>query len=155
LKSTGPRTAAGKARSAQNAVKHGLFSRGALIRGEDPAAFAALRRSFARTWKPVGETEARLVDRLAALWWRMERIVAMEAGFLAPGAAAGEAEETEDDIADAAVLFRVAATWARPLDVLSRHETRLERAFNRTIDVLRRIQQTRRRSGDNGAAEDA
>ena len=38
-KSTGPRTAEGKAVVSQNAVKHGLLAREAVIRGEDPGEF--------------------------------------------------------------------------------------------------------------------
>ena len=36
-KSTGPRTAEGKAVVSKNAVKHGLFAAEAVITGEDPA----------------------------------------------------------------------------------------------------------------------
>ena len=38
-KSTGPRTEEGKAVVAQNAVKHGLWARQAVIKEEDPAEF--------------------------------------------------------------------------------------------------------------------
>ena len=36
-KSTGPRTEQGKAASSQNALKHGLLARDAVLPGEDPA----------------------------------------------------------------------------------------------------------------------
>ena len=36
-KSTGPKTAEGKATSSKNAVKHGLFAEEAVIYGENPA----------------------------------------------------------------------------------------------------------------------
>ena len=39
-KSTGPRTAEGKAIVAQNAVKHGLLAQEVVIKGEDPQEFA-------------------------------------------------------------------------------------------------------------------
>jgi hypothetical protein len=39
--STGPRTAAGKAISSQNALKHGLASGRLIIEGEDPADYQA------------------------------------------------------------------------------------------------------------------
>ena len=39
--STGPRTADGKARSSQNALKHGFCAKYPVFPGEDPAEFAA------------------------------------------------------------------------------------------------------------------
>ncbi|MBN2181419.1 MAG: hypothetical protein JW715_05860, partial [Sedimentisphaerales bacterium] len=45
-KSTGPKTAAGKAVSAKNAVKHGLFAEEAVITGENPADFNNLRQEL-------------------------------------------------------------------------------------------------------------
>ena len=44
--STGPRTAAGKERSSQNALTHGLTSRSPVLATEDPAAFQLHRRQF-------------------------------------------------------------------------------------------------------------
>ena len=43
-RSTGPRTAGGKARVAQNAITHGLLSEKALLPDEDPQALEALPR---------------------------------------------------------------------------------------------------------------
>ena len=42
LKSTGPRTATGKAKASGNSLKHGLLSRNLIIPGENAADFAAL-----------------------------------------------------------------------------------------------------------------
>ena len=44
-KSTGPRTAEGKAAVRLNALKHGLFALDPIIEGEKPAHFDALRAS--------------------------------------------------------------------------------------------------------------
>ena len=45
-KSTGPRTASGKAASSQNALRHGLASGTILIPGEDPEQLAALQQAL-------------------------------------------------------------------------------------------------------------
>ena len=45
-KSTGPRTAEGKAVVSQNAVKHGLLARQAVIVGEDPGEFEFYREQM-------------------------------------------------------------------------------------------------------------
>ena len=47
-KSTGPKTAAGKAISSRNAIKHGLMSRDVLAPNEDAAAFETLRDALVR-----------------------------------------------------------------------------------------------------------
>jgi hypothetical protein len=85
--STGPRTPAGKARSSLNALKHGCFSRhleraaGAL--GEDRAEFDALLAGLTAEYAPEGPEETLLVDRMAALWWRMQRLAAQQQAYLA------------------------------------------------------------------------
>ncbi len=47
-RSTGPQTIEGKARSSQNARKHGLFVRDTLLPGEDPQEF--LQRGYPLAW---------------------------------------------------------------------------------------------------------
>lgn len=71
--STGPRSAAGKARSALNALKHGITAEKATLPAEDRAAHERLREDLFARLAPVGEQEARLVDRLALLYARRER----------------------------------------------------------------------------------
>ncbi|MBN1510032.1 MAG: hypothetical protein JW955_24515, partial [Sedimentisphaerales bacterium] len=72
-KSTGPRTAEGKAIVAQNAIKHGLLARQHVIMGEDPEQFEQSRRLWLEEFQPVGHAETKLVERIAALSWRLER----------------------------------------------------------------------------------
>ena len=72
-KSTGPRTDGGKATSSQNAVKHGLFAREAVIHGEDPAEFDLYRDAFLADLRPVGPMESMLAERIVSLSWRLQR----------------------------------------------------------------------------------
>ncbi len=63
--STGPRTDAGKAASAQNAVIHGLTAQNIVPRTDDEKIqFAAIRTEAFAECKPSGTTETLLVDRL-------------------------------------------------------------------------------------------
>ena len=86
--STGPRTAAGKARASRNAITHGLAARGPVDEAEvadrDRRA-AALALEIA----PEGPVEAALVDRLAAAFQRLETADPLEArlfdGAFRPG----------------------------------------------------------------------
>jgi hypothetical protein len=60
--SHGPQTPQGKARSAKNALKHGLLSRGVLLPDEDPEAFSELSSRLSEDLKPQGELELVLVE---------------------------------------------------------------------------------------------
>ena len=83
LKSTGPRTAKGKARSSRNALTHGLTAQEIVIPGEDPAAYQAFRQQLIDDLQPNGSCELDLVERLAATFWRLRRIPRFEAILLA------------------------------------------------------------------------
>jgi hypothetical protein len=72
-KSTGPRTPEGKAIVAQNAIKHGLLARDAVVIGEETDDFAFFRDQLGAELTPVGLVESRLVARIAGLFWRLQR----------------------------------------------------------------------------------
>ena len=73
-KSTGPRTVDGKAKVAQNAVKHGLLAEDAVIRGESVEDFSAHREEVFADLRPVGTMESMLAERVASLMWRLQRL---------------------------------------------------------------------------------
>ena len=72
-KSTGPRSPEGKAKVAQNALRHGLLAREAVVVGEDTDDFDLLRDGLRAEWAPVGLTESLLVERIAGFFWRLQR----------------------------------------------------------------------------------
>jgi len=72
-KSTGPKTAEGKAASSKNALKHGIYSKFACIPGEDPEKLDALREDLRAEHQPASLTEEMLVDELAHHYWRIKR----------------------------------------------------------------------------------
>jgi hypothetical protein len=82
--STGPKSVEGKARSARNSFKHGLYSQALIIHGEDPAELDKLRQSLRAEHQPVNTTEEILVDELAQHFWRMRRYREMEARAWTP-----------------------------------------------------------------------
>src|SRR5438093_916488 len=78
-RSTGPRTQEGKARSRQNAMKHGIFASDVLLRlgeaREDAEALEALHEGLREQFGPIGEMEEQLVSSLAANLWRERRLL--------------------------------------------------------------------------------
>jgi hypothetical protein len=77
-KSTGPKSAAGKAIVAQNARTHGLLSRSLIIEGESQEEFSALLRLLSDEFQPVGLVEQALVERVGIALWRQRRLVRAE-----------------------------------------------------------------------------
>ncbi len=77
-KSTGPRTAQGKATVSQNAVKHGLFAAEPVIFDEDQAEFDFHREQMLAEWAPVGYMETILAERIVSLSWRLRRAERMQ-----------------------------------------------------------------------------
>jgi hypothetical protein len=79
-KSRGPKTPEGKARSAQNALKHGLRSqKHVVLPGESAAEFEALEASLLEELAPQGALQAVLAARIARAAWRLERAERIEA----------------------------------------------------------------------------
>jgi hypothetical protein len=58
----------------RNAVKHGAFSREPMLPGEKRRDYELLRAELYAEWLPEGETERRLVDRLAESYWQKQRL---------------------------------------------------------------------------------
>lgn len=83
VKSTGPKTVAGKVAIGRNAIRHGLTARSVVMAWEDAAAFEALRQALRGEFKPAGATATELVEHLAALLWRLHRASAYESALLA------------------------------------------------------------------------
>jgi len=82
-RSTGPKTASGKTRVAQNAVTHGLLAHATLLPDEDPLELQALADTQRAEHKPQGAQEHFLVDLMIRAVWRLGRLGRVEAGVFA------------------------------------------------------------------------
>jgi hypothetical protein len=158
-RSTGPRTAAGKQRSSQNAVTHGLTkpadpdgtfpgtevqerskgvpatSQSHVLATEDPVAYQQHCRQFLDEYQPATPTETQLTQQLADTAWRLNRVPILEAALLDRAAnPPSERARIEFDIVDA----------HRALATLGVHSQRLACQFRKTLDQLREIQAERR-----------
>jgi hypothetical protein len=81
-KSTGPKTKSGKARSSQNAVRHGLTAETVIGSLEDPADYRAFEESVTTGYDAETAVQRELVLRLASLLWRLRRATSVETGLL-------------------------------------------------------------------------
>ena len=134
-KSPGPRTPAGKARIALNALKTGMFAKLLLLPGENKKDFDRLRAALLDEWRPVGITEIRTVDRLLALFWREGRGYRAETGLYAiyrqcPDGVGGVAT---------AVLKDEKETFSR----LQLKDSAIERSVSITLSRLQQLQKDR------------
>lgn len=83
-RSTGPRTEAGKAVSAQNATRHGMSAaltldvEKNLLPEEDRQRFLGYYECMMEDQSPEGEVEEMLVERLCVLHWRQRRLSQLE-----------------------------------------------------------------------------
>ena len=81
LKSTGPRTDAGKLASRCNAVRHGLSAETVVGALEDAEDYKAFEAAIAADYDAQSAVERELVLRLANLLWRLRRATTMETGL--------------------------------------------------------------------------
>lgn len=81
-KSTGPKTAAGKAAVAGNAISHGILSRRLILEDESHDDFQALQDDLRQALRPMGALELVLVEKVAVAIWKQKRLVAAEAAMI-------------------------------------------------------------------------
>ena len=124
--STGPRTEEGKARSSQNARKHGLTAAQFVIAAEDREEFEEFCADLEADVSPHGPLQQILFGQLTESAWNLRRIRLMEAELTAPAKTYLE------------ILNNPALT--SQLDRLARHKVRIERSFYRALRELKALQ---------------
>jgi hypothetical protein len=81
LKSTGPKTEAGKRSSRCNAVRHGLTAETVIGALEDAEDYKTFEAAIIADYDAQSTVERELVLRLASLLWRLRRATTMETGL--------------------------------------------------------------------------
>jgi hypothetical protein len=97
---------------------------------EDRELYHIHLRTFRDNYQPQGATEEHLVQSLADVSWRLNRIVALETNLLSIGYSPRD-------------FVPGLLDQAKALANLSLHSQRLSRQFERTVAQLRDLQQTR------------
>ena len=81
-RSRGPLTEEGKAKSSQNAFRHGAFAATVVLASESKEEFEILTGEFIQTFQPANTIEMKLVESMAAATWREQRVRQMEKELL-------------------------------------------------------------------------
>jgi hypothetical protein len=163
LKSTGPKTEAGKKLSRCNAVRHGLTAETVVDALEDAEDYKSFEAAVTADYDAQSAIERELVLRLASLLWRLRRATTMETGLFeihaehlrddrqnlrvltqsqnvispaAGGELNGGAKSAGVAIEFARCFLRLANLPNFALDRLSRYEATLWRQARRTLYAL-------------------
>lgn len=84
--SSGPTTVTGKAIVAQNAIKHGIFSKDLIlssdIENENEDEYQEIFNNLFACLSPGNQIESLLVEKIAVDFWRLRRIIRFETGSI-------------------------------------------------------------------------
>ncbi len=154
--STGPRTAAGRAKSSQNAVKTALTGQTVLLPTDDVEEYASFVAAFQRDLAPVGQAECELVQSIANTHWRQRRILALEFALYAHGHEQFEAafEDRPEDTRYNMILLQTHLTYEKQFRNFQIQEARLDRKRGRDMAELRRLQEARSAEDANKSPSD-
>ena len=99
-KSTGAKTAQGKAALSNNALKHGLFAKHLILEGESQEEYHQLLNGLISSLNPVGVLEILLVEKIAIATWKQIRLTRAESASIELGRRM-EIKENRDTIGKA------------------------------------------------------
>ena len=132
-----------------NALKHGLRSEAVLLPNDDAAQFYALRRDLFHLFRPANPAEARCVESMANLEWRIARCRRQQTVY--------DAHVDGLLFPDGAPAFHICEgdehDWSHKADDCTRQEVRLTRLQGRARDALLLLQKLRRDRLIAGAME--
>jgi hypothetical protein len=140
-KSTGPRSPEGKAASSRNGLAHGLCAEKLFLPGQNPGGFLFLLQDLESRFRPVGDTENKLVVRIAAAQWRLDCALPVEAQIYRERFHELAADQPEADLMGRAFLLDCQGPNA--LSKLTRYEASLERSIDRCLRQLQKLQKAR------------
>lgn len=141
-KSTGPRTAAGKARSALNRLQDGFRACTVILPSEDPAEYEELLDELTLGIEPVTLVETRCVREMADAEWRLRRVRRRMAELIETGNAT-TSPATPGPAGSASELGQ--STASASMECLVRYETLFLNRFARAQRECWRVQAERSR----------
>ena len=147
-KSTGPKSAAAREKSAQNSLRHGFAARKLMVLSiESQEEFNELRDNYMANYEPRTPVEIDLVSEMVAARWRIRRLWLIEDGLFEDELQNGTPDSSLKPTASGAIrlsrVFNRLATETRSLTLLTRYEARLDRMHQRAHRTLLDLQDRR------------
>jgi hypothetical protein len=147
-RSTGPTTAAGKARSSMNNLRHGLTGQINILATEDREAHDHFCSGIVDSLQPETSMEQQLAHSVAEDNWRLNRARAIENNMFALGHE-GEHRGLQIALADA----RTFQSQANQFQLLTIYEQRINRNVLRNLKQLQELQAERRQQREHALEE--
>jgi len=157
-KARGTKTPQGLARSAANAITHGLRARTTVLMNESEEEFQKLRDDYLSELGPQSRIETDLVDQLVVARWRLERIWMIETGLL-DLEMTKQREEVEknfeaiDEEIRTALAFRSLCDDSHTLSLLNRYEARFQRVSASVLEALHLLRENQNLPSEGNDAE--
>jgi len=142
--SKGPVTPEGKARSARNSLRHGMFARYLILEGESREAFKRLIETLEQVFEPTDDYECSLLDKMALAQWRHIRLVGMEKAAMDTQAARQQDTPVDDPSARAFFAFQSLAEHNKTLNLMNRYEIRCDRQYETALRMLLRYRKSQK-----------
>ena len=146
-KSTGPRSAEGKAAVRFNALKSGIDAQSQVIPGEDPAALALLTAEYHDRYQPATPEVRALVDTLITAEWLQRRFRTLEAQLFQFNITRFIREEK--GLTAAQAYDRDSNTFDR----LQRRINAVERSYHRALVAFQKIESSTPQPGEHSEPE--
>ncbi len=129
--STGPRTAAGKAISAQNSLRHGLTARTVVTKGENAEEYDQFHAGLLDRYSLEGDREFYFANEIIENAWRLRRAHRIEA------------ETFDRHLSDEMSAGEAFHVHAKEFDRVRRYIASIERAMYRAMKELDLLQAAR------------
>jgi hypothetical protein len=152
LKSTGPRSEAGKKKSALNAFRHGLTGQVAIMTEEDRAAHDLFVDEYMGVLAPDNAVERQLALSIAEDNWRLNRARAIEDNLFALGHNDEGSNHPEIEVALSGA--RTYLENSHEIQLLTLYEQRIHRNIRGCENRLKELQ-TERKAARARALQDA
>ncbi len=149
-RSTGPRTAEGKAASSRNAISHGITSnaRVTIFNWESPEEFQQLREDYCARFCPIDRVEFEIIERMVDATWRRKRAITIETTLYDLEISEIEEEVREDFAETATGPLRLALAFKNRhgdgvWDAIQRLLNLADRCYSRALRDLEKLQKDR------------